>query len=735
LSPPPRRASPTTAIALIVAAAAGASAQETFPPPAERLRIPARRANAAIQVDGRLAEPDWAAATAMGGFRQIEPHQGQPATFDTEVRVLYDDANLYVGARCRDDLGPEAVRVRNLRRDFDFSTDDVFGVSFDTFRDGHNAMVFETNPWGVRRDQEVLDSDVQDLQWDAAWRVRTDRGSDGWTVEMAIPWRTLRYPPRASEWSVNFVRVIRRLNETTGWSPWPRAYNPYRMSYAGLLVGLEPPPPSPNVRLQPYAVVSDRWGSSEDGETDVGGDLKWAINPGTVLDLTVNTDFAQADADRQVINLTRFSVLFPEQRPFFLESASLFSAGLERSVRPFFSRRIGLHDDGTPIPIQAGLRLTSRNGQRSAGALLVRQAGTAAFASTTFGVGRIVQNVGQEGRLGALLTTRYDAPQPGGPSASNAVGTFDAFLRPSAHVYVKGMLSGSATKGAGGDGLAASLDVTLQSNRLAASWVGEYVGPQYLPATGFLSRPDLIRNNPALMLDWRPAWKPAFVRRFVFHSSANVYHRASDGDFQEAQWFVPLLGAYFSNSGWFLTYLVPNWQQLDAPFRPLPGVVVAPGRYQFNRFLVSTSTDTSRRFVVRGDFETGPFYDGRSQVLTASAVATPSPHASLAISYTLNALKEMGVGRTDSTTHLFAPTLRLAFDPNLQLTLFYQRNTAAELSTWNARLSWEFRPLSYVYLVYNDRAPITTSSGLFPSVPTAPTDRQLILKVTFNKQL
>ena len=161
---------------------------------------------------------------------------------------------------------------------------------------------------------------------------------------------------------------------------------------------------------------------------------------------------------------------------------------------------------------------------------------------------------------------------------------------------------------------------------------------------------------------------------------------------------------------------------------------VEPGRYQFNRFLVSASSDASRAIVLRGDFEAGPFYDGRSEVLFVSAAVTPSPYAALSLTYTLSALHDIGRDRADSTTHLIAPTLRLAFDPNLQLTLFYQRHTAAELSTWNARLSWEFRPLSYVYLVYNERAPLAAASGLFTNMASVPTDRQLILKVTLNKQ-
>jgi hypothetical protein len=315
------------------------------------------------------------------------------------------------------------------------------------------------------------------------------------------------------------------------------------------------------------------------------------------------------------------------------------------------------------------------------------------------------------------------------------VGTLDAFLRPARQTFVKAMVSGSMSSGRGGDGLAASLDFSHEGNRISGEWLSEYVGPGYLPAAGFLSRPDLIFNNPGITLDLRPSWKPSFIRRFLLYTSANVYHRASDGQFQEAQWLVPTGGAYFSGSGWFLSYFVPTWQHLDSPFEPLPGVRVEPGDYQYNRWIAYTSTDTSRRLVLRADFETGGFYDGSSQVLLLSMVASPTPRASLTMNYTLNALHDIGVARTDTTTHLIAPTLRLAFDPNLQLTIFYQRNTAGRLSTWNARLSWEFRPLSYVYVVYNERTPLTTSGLFVPGASAVPADRQLIFKVTFNKQL
>jgi hypothetical protein len=585
----------------------------------------------------------------------------------------------------------------------------------------------------VRRDQQVRDGDVQDLNWDAVWRVRTEIVADGWTVEMAIPWSTLRYPSARRDWGVNFLRVARRLNETTGWSPWPRAYQPYRMSYAGLLQGLESPPPAANVRVQPYAVAGSRRAGDAALRRDleVGGDLKWAITPGTVLDATVNTDFAQADVDVQVVNLTRFSVFFPERRPFFLENASLFSAGLERNVRPFFSRRIGLDESGLPIPIDAGLRLTHRTAARSAGALLVRQQGSGEIRASSFAVGRYVQNVGRESRVGGLLVSRVDEAPAGGGRVTNTVAAVDSFLRLNPQLYVRAMLSGSATGGAPGDDLAASLDVSREGNWGIAWWVGEYIGSGYRADTGFLSRPDLLRNNPGLTLDLRPSWRPSFVRRFHFQSWANVYHRASDGEFQEAQWYVPLLGVWFESGAWFLSHVVPTWQRLDRPFSPLPGLRIEPGSYRFTRYAVSTSTDPSRRLSLRVDADAGPFYDGRSVSAYVALQANPIPHVSTLVAYTVDALRDVGAGRSDRTTHLVQPSLRLALDPHVQLTTVYQRNTAAGVATWNSRLSFEFRPLSYVYLVYNDRRPIGSPGG----APRPPVDRQWILKVTLNRPL
>jgi len=436
---------------------------EVFQPDSVKKIIQAAPITRSLRVDGRLDEAEWAQALPVTGFVQIEPYQRQAATHDTEVRLLYNRNFLYVAARLRDSEGRRALRVPNLKRDFQYGSSDVFGVSVDGFRDQRNAMMFAANPYGSQRDLLSFDDAIFDEDWDGLWRVRTTRSDSGWVVEMAIPWQTLRYQRRDTSrsgdqtWGINFFRLRRASNELTTWSAIPRAFSPLRMPYEGLLTGLQPPPPRANVRVQPYLLLSDdRYDGSEIGQRHTtalkaGGELKWAINPSTVLDLTVNTDFAQADADRQVNNLTRLSVFFPERRPFFLENAGLFGVGLaslnggnwggQMTVQPFFSRRIGLDAAGQPIPIEAGARLVYRSPERNAGVLYMRQRGATGLSATNYVVGRFSENFGKQNRLGGLLTLRNDATH------TNLTGSVDGFFRLQPSLSLSTMLSVSGSSG------------------------------------------------------------------------------------------------------------------------------------------------------------------------------------------------------------------------------------------------------------------------------------------------
>jgi hypothetical protein len=723
-----RRGLPKAAV--LLACARAAQAQPAFPPPEARPQLVATRAQQAIVVDGTLDEEDWSRAAVAGGFVQAEPRQGEAATESTEVRVLFDDRHLYVGAVCSDSSGDGDLRVRDLRRDFDDTTDDFFGIAIDGVRDGRSAVVFRVNPRGALRDQQNVDGGLSDVEFDAVWTARTSRDARGWTAEIAIPWDTLRYRSGGGSWNVNFQRVSRRKNESSGWSPWPRVVLPFRMDYAGVLTGITPPPPGRNLRLQPYlAGVAGRFeepaGTRTRRSGDVGADAKWALGTTSVLDLTLNPDFGQTDVDRQVVNLTRFSAFFPERRQFFLENRGVFFTGNGSRIEPFFSRRIGLDAAGEPIPIRAGVRLSSRSAEDAFGALAVSQGGEGT--DSEFGVLRYVRNFAGQDRLGGLVTTRRDRD-----GTTNLVGGVDGFWRPSSTSFVRGTLTGSTTSGAGGEGLGGFIWAANDSNWGYVGYISELVTKGYDARTGFVVRHDYVRISPAVTLDWRPSWRPRFVRRIQPGFTFEHFVGASDGKAQEGFVSIRPFTLQLQNGGLVQYVAQPNWQRPREAFRPVPGVSIAPGRYDYLRHALTLQTDPSSRLAARLEAGFGGYFDGRLQTWRAVLQATPEPRIAVNADYTVNRLTQVGTTRATVTTHLLGVESRLAASPRLQLVSFAQWNTAARQLTVNARLAWEYRPLSYFTLVYNARAAV---DGLGSDMAAPPGSRQLVAKVTWLLQL
>ena len=717
--------------------------QDVFPPPENPPRLEAFKATSTIRIDGQLDESDWQSASPVSGFTQEEPEQGAPPSFDTEVRVLYDEENLYIAAVCYDGEGASGIRVQDLRRDFDFFENDVFGVSLDPFSDGRNAIIFQVNPYGVLRDLQVTDGNIFNIDWDATFEARTSIQGDSWVAEIAIPWNVLRYSQEQDSWGINFVRGIRRLGEFSGWSLWPRVFTPYRMDYAGVLENIEPPPPSTNLRIQPYLVMRDeRVGETEelfDAITpEIGGDVKWAVTPNTVLDLTVNTDFAQADADRQVVNLSRFSVFFPERRAFFLENASLFRVGSSIAALPFFSRRIGLDDFGQPIPIDAGARLISRTNSRNIGALFVRQRSNTTSPVSHFGVARYSQNLGENNRIGMLATLRQDERFDGQPAEVNTVGAIDGLFRFTQTLTLQGMVSGSLTREAEGDGSAGYAWLANDSNSGYLGHVQAFISKNYNPGVGFVARDDLLLTSPAGNLDLRPGWKPEFVRSFNPGFVAYMYHRLSDGAFQEAWLTLTPVSISFIKGAEINLSLEPNWQTLEnqdvAVFRPL-GVGLDAGDYSYIRYNAALQSDLSRRYSGALEVTAGPYFDGQLTTVSATARLAPSPHMALSLDYELNRATNLGTLGEDVDSHLFGPELRLALNPRFQFNAFYQYNTLEERARWNVRMSYEFSPLSYVFLVFNDNRYFINETLRRSNPDFFATQQQAILKVSYLRQL
>jgi hypothetical protein len=459
-------------------------------PSAKKKLLTATHIDHPLTIDGKLNEAQWYAFPEADSFIQIEPSQGMQARFPTVVKVLYDNKNLYIGATCYDSLGRKGVRATELKRDFTIANNDVFGFCIDAFNDKRNNMTFATNPYGPQHDYLSFDAQLTDADWNGLWKVRTSINDSGWIAEFEIPWKTIRYRRNDSVqmWGINFYRLRRLSNEISVWSPYPRSYSFNRMEFAGLLTGIKPPPPSANLQLTPYFLTSYNRLNNTNNQTNklkqkIGGDIKWAISSNAILDATINTDFAQADADIAVNNITRFSVLFPERRQFFLENASLFSPGLNGTrgsmyVFPFFTRTIGLNN-GIPIPIEGGARFVNRSLKENFGAMVIRQGESEGSPLTNFAVARYSKNISKQNRIGAMFTMKSSAGNTVNSSYNNLTGSIDGFFRFDRVNSLNAMLIHSSNSKGGNHGFAGYAQYLYTTNAVQAYWTESIVTKNY----------------------------------------------------------------------------------------------------------------------------------------------------------------------------------------------------------------------------------------------------------------
>ncbi len=707
------------------------AAAQTFAPPVERLRVSVPKSTASLTADGRLDEPAWNEAATLTPFVQVEPDQLKPAKLATNVRVLATSDGLWIGARCDDDEGTKGVQQTDLRRDFSLTRGfDWFGVVLDPLGDGRNAFGFFVTPWGSQHDVQVIDDEITETQWDTVWTAAVTRDDRGYTVELMVPWKSLRTEPDRLTWGFNAARAVRRTMERTAWSAFPRNFSPFRMTYAGQLQFKEPPTTSAglNLQLRPYGIVRfDRVGDGTIGvRPNAGGEVTWAPTPNSVIDLTGNTDFAEVDVDRRVVNLSRFSVLFPERRQFFLENAGLFSMP-NSLVSPFFSRAIGL-TNGQPQPLSAGGRFVYRSSERSLGAMVVHTLPTDTQRSSLFGVARYSHHLLGESRVGGMLVARHDF-EGGSEASTNVVPAIDALIR-SGPVSINGMVSGSVDQVHDGSaptfGLTGSLHASLQGTWGRLSAGAQALTPGYRTRSGFISRQEALLATGSWYLDWRPAWLPSWVRTIQQYLDTSAVWSTKDGRFQEANayyevFWVTLQGG---DRGWI--YGQRTWQSLDAPFAPVPGVSFPAGTSTFDRIGIAAYSEQSRLFSAGGNVGVGKYFLADFVRAQGQVGFSPLPHIGLSLNYELNRFDGEGVRPGGVSSHLLQLEGRLGLTPKLQLIGSYQRDTAGNVGLTNARLAWEFLPLSFVYVVFTD----TRTAFTVPGAP--PSEQRLVVKATYT---
>lgn len=733
-----------TLVALIlfsIALSAQNNLQGNFPPPEIVRTIKVQRTSSPLKIDGNLNEADWKKAIGVSDFFRREPRQGGTVKYKTIVKFLYDNKSLYIGAFCQDSLGKKGIRIQDLRRDFAWGLNDIFGIALDPQNLKQYAQGFQTTPYGNQRDFQNFNGNSFDTGWNTLWKVRTKRTDNGYYAEFEIPFKSLRYnlPEDGNiiELGVTLVRYARREVEISSFPAIPQSFTPYRMTYAAKLVGIEAPPSSSNIRIEPYSLYQFNEGKEGntiqniDRDAKFGVDVKWAINPKTVMDLTINTDFAQADIDRAVNNLERFNIFFPERRQFFLENSGIWAGGLQTSIRPFFSRRIGLQGEfnATAAPIDIGGRFTQRTTKNAIAGLYVRQRETDNSPASNFGVFRYLQNYGRENNVGVMVTHRFDESF----GAQNLNGnhnttiTIDGQIRPTSQWDIQYLLTSSIDELTGKTGFAGRIFVGNDSNDYYYGWVTEYTDQNYNPKMGFVRQNNVVRHNPGGYYIWRPkSEKLNWIRRWDPGFFIDYNHDANNfSEFQQASIFIFPVYVWFKDNSFLEFSFTPTWQNINFNFAPL-GLQIQEDRYYYTRYVLSYRTDQSRKLSGSIRYDFGNFYNGNRETIVASARFTPIPHISLSADYEHNRITNIGIANEDLNTNLYSGNLRLALNPRVQFNAFYQYNSFNKQGRWNTRFSWEYAPLSFIYLVFND-----VQTDVFNPVQI---NRQFISKITFLKQ-
>ncbi len=709
-----------------------------FPPPSIHPKIYAIEAKDNIVVDGKLNELSWQLAPTISNFFQIQPRQGEKHNFETFVKIVYDKKNIYFGVFCKDTAGKRGVRVQDYRRDFTSANNDVFMIQLDPQNLKRFCASFQTTPLGTQGDMQVFDDVFVDTYWDALWSVKTAVTDSGYYAEFAIPFKSLRYAKTTKDstaWNITFSRIARRENEQTVFPAIPQIYDQYRMSYGAELKGLTLPPPSVNIRVQPYTLYQYSQNtdinnfSNKNSSFKYGGDIKWAVNTHSVLDLTFNPDFAQANVDQAVNNLTRFNILFPETRQFFLEDQGIFAGASISGLQPFFSRSIGLSNtgfDASPVPIDAGIRFTDRTKDRTFATLFVHQEGTSGQNAADFGVFRYLKNYGQENNIGVMFTDKIDEADPEKKLAGNNNGTltFDGLIRPNSKISLQYLASVSNDARPDSTGLSGYLNFTYNSNKFYYSYRSEFISEKYDPAMGYIFQSNVFYNQSIEFLNIRPKkerwkwineWEPGF--------DINYYQNASNLQFQQANIYFYPLYINLTNGGLIQYAVRPYWQNINFKF-DLLSIPIQQKRYFYTLQEISYQSDPSKRLSFTSDLTFGSYYDGSMRSAALGCRFAPDPKVSLLINYTYDQFYHLGLNSTNLTTNLYSGELRLAWNPQILFYAFYQYNSFGRQGQWNAKASWEFTPLSFLYFVYNDNN--------FGGTPV--NNKSLINKITLLKQ-
>ncbi|MCE9602406.1 MAG: carbohydrate binding family 9 domain-containing protein [Gemmatimonadetes bacterium] len=699
-------------VALLAALPSTLAGQAVPAAPAPRVRPTGTN----VRLDGKLDEPDWALADSITDFRTKEPTEGGTPSERTVVRLLATPAGLVVGWWNYDHDVANRFRSQ-LRRDAELRSDDYVSMMIDGLSDKRSAFYFRTNSNGALWDGEHVNFESGNEEWDGIWDARTAVQADGWTVEMLIPWATLRYPKDVSTMGMNFRRFLPRTNEEVLWRAWKRGQGYRFLEEEGTIVGFPALPPRARAELRPFVLgegtLRERSFDANGVETigadpasrfATGLDVKVPVTNTLTADLTVLPDFAQAEVDRQVVNLTRFPLFFPEQRPFFTEGSAIFSFGRPQQSQMFYSRRIGLGSGGAPVELPFGARVQGRVGSNQLGLLAVR---TGDSEQATDLVARVRHDVLGRGYVGAMATYSDREARPGAVAGGLDV-ELPFILRGRENLVFAGNAAWSRDSSGAPAGAHYRFVADYPNDKADVVFRFDRIEAGYNPALGFVSQGGIDRYAGQFSLFPRPK-RARVIRRFEFSLLNYDIVQRIGGPLDNASFSMRPIGVQFQSGDQLNLTVQRRFDGPTADFTLVPGTMVAAGNYWWNQVGLQYSGSNVRAWAVGASVVTGRFYDGDRTDLSLSYKLRLQPHVELNLDWSRNDVS-LPAGAFVANTLRFRGDY--AASPRLTATAFLQFDDQSDRAAVNARVRWTTSPGSDLYVVWNSTWPTGLDRGI-----------------------
>jgi hypothetical protein len=695
-----------------------------------------------ITIDGELTETAWTLAERIDGFKQMFPSDTSFAKTQTLVRVCYDDNYLYVSAICYDELNGKNI-VQSLKRDFSYPVNDAFAVYIDCLNDQTNGFSFGVNPLGVQREGLISNGGGQGVTtiWDNKWTSEVKIGAGSWVVEMAIPFKSLRFKSGVATWRINFSRNDLKRNENSVWSPIPRNFNVASLAFTGNMKFDEAmKKTSSNISIIPYitgGVARDYITQNKAQYTYNGGlDAKVALTSSINLDLTINPDFSQVEVDRQVTNLSRFSIFFPERRSFFIENSDLFERFGFRQIRPFFSRNIGLYK-GQIVPIIGGFRISgniNKNWRIGVMSMQTEHNRNLGLESQNYSVAAISRNLFKRSNISFIFVNQQTVTTKGiSDNQFNRIAGADYNLQSANNKWLgKLFYHYSFTPQNLANASANASFLSYSTPKFSWEWNHEYVEKNYLasvgfvpriffydPQTGLTTRETYLRFEPSIRYKFYPKSKIInnhYPELYVSHyldatnrSTEYLYQLSYNVSFQNSSTFAV---KYRKN---FIKLRIP----VDVTFKG--NTPILANDYYFDNVLATFTSSSIKSLFGNATFDYGNFYNGTKLTYSGELSYRKQPWGVFSVSFSQDEIK-LPAPYTKAYITLIGPKVELSFTKSIFFTTFAQYNTQQNNINLNCRLQWRFKPMSDLYIVYTDN---------YYSIDLAKKNKALVIKLIY----